>query len=99
MNNGKWVQWTLGILVSVSLAVSGYHFTIAKALAENMVINDKEARERDDKVKEALVETTSNQNIINTQILVTLAKIDGKFETMQLDLNYIKEKIKEGDYK
>lgn len=91
MNNN--IKWILTTLITISLAISGYHFQVSKSLAEAIITNDKDARTRSIIVEEKLVKANQEQSAINTSLLVTLAKIEGKFDGIQQDLNYMKEKI------
>ena len=49
-----------------------------------------EAKAENINMKSDLVKTTIEQSAVNTQILITLAKIDGKFDVMAKDIDYLK---------
>ena len=88
-----WVKWILGSLITLSLAVSGYHFQVSKALAEGIITNDKDARTRDETIKENLVKVTTEQSQVNTAILVVLAEMKGEFKNVATDIAYIKKEL------
>lgn len=89
MKNGEWIKWGIGILITF--------LTIILPFIGNAVIkNEEKSIARDVKIEDCFKTTVSEQNKVNQQILVSLEKINGKFETIQLDLSYIKKNVKNG---
>lgn len=78
--NGYWTKWLIGILWAM---VFGAFMT----LANNVIANDKGARQRDDEIKEKLVLMCEKQQECNSQILLKLVKIE-------TDVDYLKKASK-----
>ena len=62
----KWILWLAGILFTVL-------FTVMTALANNMIINDKESRKRD-------TEITACIHLIQTEVVQRLVRIETKLD-------------------
>ena len=79
--NGKngYTKWLVGTLFTVLF----WGFT---TLASNVIANDKEARQRDEDIKEDMVKVCSEQAMVNQSILITLKEI-------QTDMKYVRREV------
>ena len=80
----------VGAIISgvVSIIVSIYLLVYSPLYAAS-----QDAAKKAEEVAEKLVKTQTEQSAVNTQILVTLAKINGMFEIVQRDMEYIKKEM------
>lgn len=86
-NNGYWTRWLVGTLWVVVWGTILF-------VGNNVIANDKASRERDDVLEDKLSMCIKEQNTINSQILLQLAKIDNKVDKVQVDLEWVKKAVK-----